>query len=366
MTLTEYIKESYLIPYSTPNECLVLEGGAAGHMKHPFDLPGIDTGAKLIDFFERLTAALKKDEKTFVKIDGLNASVRLNDEGEFVLDRGSMKDLDVRGVTKADLPERFGAGHGFLIAGATVLDIFNEALPGIQTELRQLGMLSNHNRMLNMEYVEGTTNVIETDKKFLAVHGLIEMEQVTPRRRQSKEIGYNKIALRSLVKKVNAVAEKYGFQVYSQFLAILDAEPDFTKVLNEKVTITAGGRDETKTLREWLMTMRPVRRDAMVVSKSKGKVEAMSKYVMTQVWSGVDIYDEFREEDRDDVVGGFLMYYATMRLGAELLRCINSDLGRGDTQEGIVVRNRNLTGIDGPVKITGEFIIRGMDSAFRK
>ena len=55
-----------------------------------------------------------------------------------------------------------------------------------------------------------------------------------------------------------------------------------------------------------------------------------------------------------------------MRLGAELLKCINSDLGRGDTQEGIVIRNKNLTGIDGPVKITGEFIIKGMESIFRK
>ena len=359
MTLTEYINRSY-------SDTLILEGGAAGHMKHPFDLPGIDTGRKLIDFFESLVAALKKDEKTFVKIDGLNSSVRLNDEGAFVLDRGSMKDLDVKGVTKDDLLARFGSGHGFLTAGAAVLDIFNEALPGIQTELRQLGMLSDHNRMLNMEYVEGKTNVIEMDKKFLAVHGLMEIEQVTPRRRASREIKYNKIALRSLVKKVNAVAQKYGFQVYSQFPAILDAEPDFVKVLNEKITITAGGRDETKTLREWLLAMPPVRRDAMVVSRSKGKVEAVSKWVMTQVWSGVDIYDEFREEERDAVIGGFLMYYATMKLGAEVLRCMNSDLGRGDAQEGIVVRNRALTGIDGPVKITGEFIIRGMDSAFRK
>lgn len=365
MKLTDYITE-HISARINQNNTLLLEGGAAGHMKHPFDLPGIDTGKALIKFFEDVTAALKKDEKTFIKIDGLNASVRLNDNNEFVLDRGSMKPLDIKGVTKDDLVDRFGAGHGFIIAGGTVLDIFNEALPGIQTELRQLGMLSNHNRMLNMEYVEGKTNVIDTDKKFIAVHGLIEMEQVTPKRRASKEISYNKIALNSLVKKVNEVAQKYDFQVYSQFLAILDSTPNYSKVLQEKLSINIGGSMETHSLQEWLMTMKPISRDAVVMSTTKGKVDAISKYVMLQVWSDVDIYKEFREEEKDTVIAGFLMYYATMRLGAELLKCINSDLGRGDTQEGIVIRNKNLTGIDGPVKITGEFIIKGMESTFRK
>lgn len=365
MKLTDYIIE-HISACINQNNTLLLEGGAAGHMKHPFDLPGIDTGKELIKFFEDITAALKKDEKTFIKIDGLNASVRLNDNNEFVLDRGSMKPLDIKGVTKDDLVDRFGTGHGFIIAGGTVLDIFNEALPGIQTELRQLGMLSNHNRMLNMEYVEGKTNVIDTDKKFIAVHGLIEMEQVTPKRRASKEISYNKIALNSLVKKVNEVAQKYDFQVYSQFLAILDSTPNYSKVLQEKLSINIGGNMETHSLQEWLMTMKPISRDAVVVSTTKGKVDAISKYVMLQVWGDVDIYKEFREEEKDTVIAGFLMYYATMRLGAELLKCINSDLGRGDTQEGIVIRNKNLTGIDGPVKITGEFIIKGMESTFRR
>lgn len=342
------------------------EGGAAGHMKHPFDLPGINSGHALVDFFERLTTGIKKDEKVFIKIDGLNASVRLNDSNEFVLDRGSMKELDVKGVTKADLLNRFGVGHGFLKTGEIVLDIFNEALPSIERELKALGLWNNHNRMLNMEYVAGKTNVIDVDQNFIAVHGVIEMTQVTPRRRESHEVNYNKAMLASLVKKVNVIAEKYGFQCYSQFPGILDSDPDYNKVLREKVSITRDRKIQTKTLMEWIGEMIDIPRDTVILSKSKGTVDAISKYVMTTILDGKDICTEFSENEADKVIAGFMMYYLTMKLGAELLRCINSDLGRGDTQEGIVVRNKVITGIDGPVKITGEFIVKGMTSAFRK
>lgn len=56
----------------------IFEGGAAGHMKHPFDLPKINTGSDLVNFFEDLVKTLHKDEKTFIKIDGVNSSIRLN------------------------------------------------------------------------------------------------------------------------------------------------------------------------------------------------------------------------------------------------------------------------------------------------
>ena len=75
---------------------MVCEGGAAGHMAHPFDLPTIKAPIDIVKFFDNLTTALKKDEKAFMKIDGVNASVRLGDKGEFVLDRMSMKPLDVK------------------------------------------------------------------------------------------------------------------------------------------------------------------------------------------------------------------------------------------------------------------------------
>ena len=76
-------------------EELLNEGGAAGHMAHPFDLPNVTTGKDLIKSFEQAADSLKK-EPGAVKIDGVNASIRLlNNAGkrEFAMDRGSKRHL---------------------------------------------------------------------------------------------------------------------------------------------------------------------------------------------------------------------------------------------------------------------------------
>ena len=61
-------------------------------------------------------------------------------------------------------------------------------------------------------------------------------------------------------------------------------------------------------------------------------------------------------------IDGYFIYLATMLLGDEVLESITSDLGDSKDQEGIVVR-----GLYPDVfKITGSFIIKGMESQFRK
>lgn len=169
---------------------LLKEGGSAGHMRHIFDIPSVHTGKDLIKVFTDSVNYLKT-QSAAVKIDGVNASIRLVDvdgKKQFVLDRGSMKPLDVKGITKADLLDRFGEGHGMIKIGGKVLDIFNTSLTSIQPELKSLGLWDNPNIMFNLEYVEGTTNVLQYNKNFLAIHGLLELFQATPKRRETKEI----------------------------------------------------------------------------------------------------------------------------------------------------------------------------------
>ena len=59
----------------------------------------------------------------------------------------------------------------------------------------------NPNILLNIEYVEGQSNVQKYENNFLVIHNLLEIQQVTPTKRQTKEISYDKNALNSLVKK---------------------------------------------------------------------------------------------------------------------------------------------------------------------
>ena len=160
------------------NEILLTEGGAAGHMAHPFNLSDVNDGKSLLDVFKKAADSLDKKPGA-IKIDGVNASIRLVDldgKKQFVMDRGSKMALDVKGITKDDLKNRFKEGHGMIKIGGEVLDVFNEALPSIKNDLERLGAYDNPNILFNMEYVSGKTNVQDYGAKFIAIHGLNQIE----------------------------------------------------------------------------------------------------------------------------------------------------------------------------------------------
>jgi hypothetical protein len=348
-----------------PNCVPINEGGAAGHMKHPFDLPQVTSGKDLINVFEDSATYLTTNPAA-IKIDGVNASVRLvilDGQRQFVLDRGSMKPLDVKGITKADLLDRFGEGHGFIQTGGKVLDIFNDSLPSIQQELKALGMWDNPNIMFNVEYVAGSTNVLSYAKNFLAIHGLLELFQVTPKRRESKEIPYNKKALESLVAKMNPIAEKSGFEVVHEFTTRPSKPANLSSVLNQKHTIIINGKKESKSLKQWLDEIQTIPSGQKVTLIDDKAVGAVSKEILMRISGNNNINEVVKDPvDYKAAIDGYFIYLATMLLGDEVLESITSDLGNSKDQEGIVVR-----GLYPDVfKITGSFIIKGMESQFRK
>ena len=156
-------------------EELLLEGGAGGHMRHPFDLDDVKTGMDLLRKFEQIGEQIKAGARPDTKIDGVNTSIKVIDGPngkEFAMDRGSGKPEDIEGMTVDRLLNRFGEGHGMVTAGKNVLNIFNDALPEISPELKELGLLDDPSKFFNMEYVKGTTNVLAYDHDFLKIHGV--------------------------------------------------------------------------------------------------------------------------------------------------------------------------------------------------
>jgi hypothetical protein len=351
------------------------EGGAAGHMLHPFDLPQVINGNALIKVFKQTEASVR-EKPAAVKIDGLNASIKLitNADGskEFALDRGSNKQEDIQGVTLSTLPNRFPQGHGMLAVGTDVLSIFNKALPTITNELKRLKMLDNSNILFNMEYVKGSTNVIGYKDNFLAIHGLNEMYQVTSPvkksiSRASREISYDRKALADLIEKVNKIARSFDFNVVGEIAAALPRNISFEPELNSEFAVKYNSEHaEVKTLRTWLQKAKNPKGITVTLTNGK-RVDALSKQIYLAVLEGQELESLIKNGDSKDIknaIDGAVIYHATRLLGQKLLSSMKSPLGDIETQEGIVIRDPKIS--TAPFKITGEFIVRGMQSKFKK
>ena len=67
--------------------------------------------------------------------------------------------------------------------------------------------------------------------------------------------------------------------------------------------------------------------------------------------------------DQQKAIDGFVMYLATMELGNAVLEALSSPLGPVREHEGIVIRDPKI--YSKPFKITGRFIVKGLESSFR-
>ena len=358
-------------------EEIINEGGAAGHMAHPFDLPNVTTGKDLIKSFEVAADSLK-NEPGAVKIDGVNASIRLlNNEGkrEFAMDRGSKKALDLRGVTKADLEDRFGPGHGMIKAGGNVLDIFNDALSSTEEELNALGLLNDPNVMFNMEYVSGKSNVQDYGKNFLAIHGLLSIESKEVQgarkmltKRITTEKNFDQADMDEYLKKLEPFAKKRGFEIFGSVPTTFTKEPDFKAALGTNYTIDFAEGDKTKSLVQWLNDVSNIPKTDRLKMNVNGTVKdvgALSKQVYFAVFGGENVDDLFdNEQDIQKAVQGATTYLATEKLGDAILDVLDSPMGSVNDHEGVVIRDPKVS--PKPYKITGKFITGGVSSDFQK
>ena len=99
-------------------------------------------------------------------------------------------------------------------------------------------------------------------------------------------------------------------------------------------------------------------------SGTKQKVGAVSKQVYVTLLKGDNIDELYEnEEDKQKAIEGFTTYLATEKLGDEVLKVLDSPMGSADKHEGVVIRDKNIA--DVPFKITGKFILGGMQTGFR-
>lgn len=341
---------------------VILEGGAAGHMAHPFDIPSVTTGSQLINAFNKIWKSVSTTPAS-VKIDGVNVSFKVVGD-QFALDRGSMKPIDVEGITIDRVNERFPEGHGMRDAAVTMLTFLNEAFPDCKAELSKLGLLKDPTKFINAEFVSGgKTNVMQYENNFLAFHGINQFRQKGPKSRESFEVPYSRPALQKLANKVKPYAAKYGFDVVTTVPTEVKGQPNFASVLQEPMTVNYSENNSvTKPLGEWLKQAKnPF--GYMVKTTDGKKVGALSKQIYLALLNGQQLDDLLADKkDYKPAIDGAVIYHATRVLGNEVLKNLTSEMGDITNHEGIVVRDVFAR----PVKITGEFIVRGLESAFRK
>lgn len=353
---------------------MLIEGGAAGHMAHVFDLPQVKTGKDLLKVFSE-TAKSLQETPAAVKIDGVNTTLKIvkrDGKTQFALDRGSMSELDVKGITVNDLGSRFAAGHGMLILGKKVLEAFNACLPKITSELNQLGMLKDPNILMNVETVigdeSGKTNVIAYKDNFFVIHGLLKSKNskdIRERREQSEISGHNE-AINALVEKCKPIMQKLGYGIYGTIPTKVKSKFNFNEAINTPLTVLYNKRkQETKSLKDWLA--KAVNPKSEKIKYSNGKTDsAMSKKNYMAILNRTIPLDTLTANpaDQKKLIDGAVFYHATRLLGTEILDKLDSDVGNVSEHEGIVIRDPKIS--DTPFKVVGEFIVSGLSSGFSK
>ena len=378
-------------------------GGAGGHMWHPFDCPDVNSGQDLIDFFRRSIDSIKRNPAA-LKIDGVNLSFRLRENRgaptgfEFVIDRGSMKPLDVEGVTAANADQRFvtkdGSPHGMVEATRILLGIFNASIPEILPELEELGMTKDSGPFslyFNTEFVLKKINVKEYPFNFIAIHGVNKFVQKGPRSRKGVGVESDQATLDRIRDKVETFANQEDFRIYTKIPANINKSVLLEDALNQEFTIVyksfaqdpeepgelGAGEGSTKPIKVWLadVTSNPVNQKVGISQKmrelypSMGKTQTpYAKNIYLEVLKGTAISDIAEgPQDVEAIVDAVVVMHSTRILGNAVLDALESDeFGSARNQEGVVVQDPSICG-GTPFKFTGDFIVGGLlGSAFNE
>ena len=377
-------------------------GGAGGHMWHPFDCPDVNSGQDLISFFQKSIEAIRSNPAA-LKIDGVNLSFRLRQSAgsptgyEFVVDRGSMKPLDVEGVTADTADQRFitkdGSPHGMVEATQILLNIFNAAIPEIMPELEQLGMTQDigpFSLYFNTEFVLKKINVKEYPFNFIAIHGV---NKFVPKGRNSRKgvgVDTDQALLDNIRDKVSAFAEQQDFRVYTSIPANVNKSVLLDDALNEQFTIVykgfsrdpeepeelGAGEGSTKPIKAWLFDVseNPVNKKVNISDRMREIYPSMgrsqtpyAKNIYLEILKGTAVSDiALGPEDVEAIVDAAVVMHATRILGNAVLDALESEeFGSAREQEGVVVRDPNICG-GTPFKFTGDFIVGGLASTFEE
>ena len=164
ISLRDYLLEAF----NVDSNIYIIEGGAGGHMAHPFDYTDF-TGEELLELVDSLFGG--KIEGVKEKLDGCNLNATMNNNGDVVFIRGK-GDLnsELGGMSIEDMAVKWadkpGVRDTFLTAGKIIAQIF--PLLG----KKYFNPDPNTRKVINCECtMAGKTNVMPYPEDRVAFHG---------------------------------------------------------------------------------------------------------------------------------------------------------------------------------------------------
>lgn len=164
-SLRDYITESVI---NTTYKPMIVEGGAGGHMSHPFDYDEL-TGDDLIELVEDLFGGKITDMKE--KLDGTNIHATMNNNGQVVFIRNkSNLNSELGGMSIQDMADKWAdkpsVQNTFLTAGKIITEIFNKL------GKKYFNPDDETRKVINCEcIIAGKTNVMPYASDRVAFHG---------------------------------------------------------------------------------------------------------------------------------------------------------------------------------------------------
>jgi len=157
-------------PSFSVNEDLILEGGAAGHMSHPFDNKQLTFGDFKSLIQSGLSGELNFEEEPTEKTDGQNLFVTVKDgQAMFARNKGQMASpLDLNGII-----DMFTGHASKLVEETYIFAAKDLATSLVKLSDKDLEAFDNGKNFMNMELIYSKNpNVIYYDRDVIQFHGI--------------------------------------------------------------------------------------------------------------------------------------------------------------------------------------------------
>jgi hypothetical protein len=176
----EYVYLSELHEGNVPNGPwqLIIEGGAAGHLAHPYEDDSL-TFADVKEMIKRgLVGGLDAEAPVTEKLDGQNLTFSVKDgRVVFARNKGQIKNFGQNALDTAGIRQMFSGRGAIEKSFGSAAEDLQAAVDSLPPEQRQ-EMFGDGRKFMNLEVIfPDTQNVIPYGKPVLVFHGTIEYDQ---------------------------------------------------------------------------------------------------------------------------------------------------------------------------------------------